>query len=743
MQKSDSGNIEIEAAVKKIIFQNETNGYTVAVLKSDDGNFTAVGTMPGICEGEFVIICGYFDFHDNYGEQFKIVNCKKSEHKTEKSIIKYLSQGFFKGLGVKTAKRIVDIYGTETMDVIKNEPQKIALIKGITMERALEYSSEITEREKFSELFMFLSKYDISPSTVIKASSVLGEDAKKIIENNPYILFDSDTGIKFRQTDEIAFDLGFKKDCEQRIITAIYAICKNALLYGHTCMKREAVLSECSKLLGIKLENKQENIEYIKKSEKVLMISQRDEIALKTAYYTEKGIAEKIRKKLKTKIGGDEREIKKELSDILNENNIMPESEQIDAMCKCITSPFTVITGGPGTGKTTLLYFLYRYMARKNKKTALCSPTGRAAKRMQEITGFEAKTIHRLLDFKYKSEIDDFDLVFSKDASNPVDADMIIVDEASMVDVFLMRALLEATCEDTQIVLIGDTNQLPAVGAGNALKDIIDSGSVESVVLKTVHRQKSGGMIALNSHSILEGVTPSFGFGKNSECVFIHENTDKGKNRAVMELYDEFTDGSQDIDFLKDIQVLTPTKRGVCGTRYLNEVLQKKFTGPKKSDDTQIETQDMVLKKGDKVIQTRNNYDISWEMNNDKKSSGKAVLNGEIGYVADIDSTAGVTTIIFDEERIVHYNKMQANDIELAYAITVHKSQGSEYPIVILPLPNTTKILMTRNLLYTAFSRAKSKIFVIGEMRTIEKMIENRDVAKRCTLLEKFLDETL
>jgi len=741
MQESAEMNISIEGSVERVIFRNEKNGYSVLSVECEEGPICVVGVLPQISSGEQLIFVGNFIFHDTYGEQFSVVSYEKTSHKSLDSIIKYLSGGFLKGIGPALAAKIVKLYGLDSLTIMKESPEKISAIKGISRKNAKEFSEILKSREKFQELFIFLSGYNISSNACVKAESYFGENALEIIKTNPYLLFEADLGVKFHEIDKIAIDLGLDKCGEARIFCSVYAILKNALLLGHTCLPFKLLFKETSKLLGWKFLENQENISKLGKNLKLFVDAEKEIAALKTAYLTEKKIARIIFDKISAKSKpADDKNLESHIFKEIKDFSHYPDNIQIKTMGRCIVNPITVITGGPGTGKTTILSFLCKYLRSINKKMVLAAPTGRAAKRMQEVTGFEAKTIHRLLEFQYKSEQEDFDFVFLKSSSDPIDADYIFIDEASMVDIFLMKALLEATGKSTSIIFMGDINQLPAVGAGNALKDIINSRAVECISLEKIYRQENGSIIALNSHSILNGEYPLFENKRQSECILIEKKDDNIKNKAVIKLYTEILHDKYGLDITKDVQILTPTKKGPCGTVELNLHLQKIFSGGKykdKADD--INTQKFI--KGDKVIQTRNNYDISWTMKNNSKISGKAVLNGEIGFVTDSDKYSGIVTVLFDDERIVNYSRNDIEDIDLAYAITVHKSQGSEYKATVLVIPEAPRPLMNRNLLYTAFSRARQMVFVISEERLIKKMLNNSDVSSRCTMLRRLIEE--
>lgn len=740
----NSENITIECAVEKILFRNEKNGYTVCLMQGLEDDFVAVGSLPFICEGEQLSVYGKFVMHNSYGEQFKVEKYTKSAHTSLSSIEKYLSDGFLKGIGPAMAKKITAKYGLDTLDVMMKHPEKISMIKGISRSKANEYAKILIDRGRFQDLFLFLAQYSINQNTCVKIEKVFREKSLEVIKDNPYELFQHEFGIKFQVVDRIAIDMGYDIKSSQRIQSVLYAVLKNYLAAGHTCLEVNLMYREASKLLGWQLENNEYNLNDLKNNDKIQYIPYDNLAAIKIVYDAEKEIAENIRNRiangncgLESASGFDKLKTK-----IINESlsfGFEFDEEQISAIFQCLINPVTVITGGPGTGKTTLLKFLSKYVSAAGKKIALAAPTGRAAKRMQEITKCEAKTIHRLLEFQYRSEMDEFELVFMRDEFNPIEADIIFIDEASMIDVFLMRSLLKAINYNCQIVLIGDVNQLPAVGAGNVLNDMILSETVGCIKLNKVYRQEQGGLIAVNSHTILNGEYPVFEQTIQSECMLIDKSGDLSKMDAVVGLNLNILESKYAIDPIRDVQILAPSKKDLCGTVNINLILQERFQARYGISSAGIEGVRNKFFVGDKVIQTRNNYEIQWIMQADRRQTGKAVLNGEVGFVVNCGPSDGVVSVLFDEERLVDYNQTDLEDLELAYAITVHKSQGSEYPVVILVLPDAPWILMTRNLLYTAFSRAKKRVFVITEKRILSSMIKNTTVSKRNTMLLKLL----
>lgn len=747
MQEYDSKNKLLPCIVENIIYRNEKNGYTVCEMQGEKEDFIAVGILPFIQVGEQLELSGSFCVHPEYGQQFKIDEYIRKSFTTQVAIERYLASGVLKGVGPKLAKRIVSRFGLETLDIIKNEPDKLSTIKSIRYEKALEYSAALIKKESIQELILFLSVYDIGQPQCVRIEKHFGDSAFLKIKANPYCLTQPGLGISFQKADQIAISLGLDPSSILRIQSAMISILFLALYNGNTFLPLNTLLYETSKLINKEIHETDPTFEIIMDDEKIVYIKTDGKVSLKLAYQTEKTISKAILKRIDSnKNEVDTTSLMIKIKNLCYQQTIVFDETQIESLCKCLDNPVTIITGGPGTGKTTLISILCQYMKNNSKTVALAAPTGRAAKRMQETTKNEAKTIHRLLELQYRSDIDDYNLIFARNQDNPIEADLLIIDEVSMIDIFLMNHLLNAIPPECIVVLVGDENQLPAVGAGNVLKDIIASKKIPIVELTKVYRQETGSLIVQNSHTILQGLYPTFDQTFNSEFMFILKESDKDKAQSILSLCTNILKQQYNIDPVRDVQILTPTRKGICGTKELNQFLQKTLNSSSieyiNINKEQIDN-GLSFKPNDKVMQIKNNYEMKWTSIQDSTLSGNGIFNGDMGTVVMVDSKNETVHVLFDEERIVEYNKTNIEELELAYAITVHKSQGSEYPIVILVLPDAPNILMTRNLLYTAISRAKEKLFLVTEKRIIMKMITNTSIAKRNTLLESFLNGKL
>lgn len=732
MQDCENKPVILSGTVEDIVFRNEKNGYTVCEIQGEKEEFIAVGILPYIQVGEQLEVRGGFIVHPDYGLQFQVEEYERKSFTTEDAIERYLSSGILKGIGPKLAKRIVSRFGLDTLDIIKNEPDKLITIKGIHHAKAMEYSAILIQKESFQELTLYLAPYNIGQSSCILIEKQFGEKAVSKIKENPYCLLQAGLGISFQKADQIALSSGWDPASIIRIQSAMISILFLALYNGHTYLPLDILFNETSKLVTQRICETDPNYESLINEERMVFLQTEKIVALKIAYQTEKAIAKALllrtqeihkRTSLNT--------LRDKVIEICCEQSIPFDDTQVESICACLIKPVSIITGGPGTGKTTLVSVLSQYMRRDAKKVALAAPTGRAAKRMQEATKSEAKTIHRLLELQYRSDIDDFNLIFARNQDNPLEADLLIIDETSMLDIFLLNHLLNAVPKDCILIFIGDENQLPAVGAGNVLKDMIASKKVPVVELKKVYRQETGSLIVQNSYSILQGQYPGFDQTIDSEFMFISKSNDSQKAQSVVSLCTNILKQQYGLDPIRDVQILTPTRRGICGTRELNLLLQNAMNPG--GDNL------FSFKVNDKVMQIKNNYETQWGSVSKPSLTGIGVFNGDMGTVLSIDSNDEKIVVVFDEERIVEYNRLNIEELELAYAITVHKSQGSEYETVILVLPDAPAILMTRNLLYTAVSRAKCRLFLVTEKGILQRMIANTSIARRNTLLERFL----
>ena len=736
--------MELSGEVTSIIYQNEVNSYTIAEMYVDeiDGKedrlITIVGYMPFVVEGDSLKVNGKFVEHKEYGTQFKVETFEKLMPQTLEALERYLGNGMIKGVGKAIAKRIVDNFGEDTIPTIKFQPLKLARIKGITKEKALEISQCFIENWEVWQIVGFLERIGIGAENAKRVYKELGVNAIEQIEADPYILIDLARGADFKQIDKMALDLGISPENDKRISSGIkYALIK--ITYnGHCCTLKENLVEYVKNLLNIQEQYIENNLINLKIKGEIVE-EQRDDgeiwIYLETFYNTEASIAKRLdflnnSKNIKI-IKNIDTELKK--TEILDDIDLS--DKQKEAIKAVNDNNVTIITGGPGTGKTTIIKSIINIYEKKGNKIVLAAPTGRAAKKMTETTGKEASTLHRLLEIgKFSDDIytkEDGDYQIS-----PIDADLIIVDEMSMVDMFLMNYLLKAIYQSTKLILVGDSDQLPSVGPGNVLEDLIKSGKIETIHLDKVFRQAARSNIIVNAHRVNDGQ----GFIKKSEMPEDAKNdffiiNEKDQNKMMYQLISLCNGRLKNYghyDFFQNIQILTPTKKGMFGTKELNMMIQKVLNP---GDKTKLEKSinGVTYRIGDRIMQVKNNYDIYWE--NDEEN-GTGVFNGEIGTIVDIDEKEKNIEIKFDDNKKALYQYSEMDQIEHSYAITIHKAQGSEYDVVIMCIPKTAPILLTRNLLYTGITRAKELLIIIGDKKIVDFMIQNVDSKKRNTGLK-------
>ena len=738
--------MEIKGCVEEFIYQNELNSYTICTFKTEEEIITAVGYLPFINNGDTLKLIGNYVVHQEYGRQFKIESFEKCLPETLEGLEKYLAGGVIKGVGPATAKRIIQAFGEETLHVLKHEPEKLANLKGITKQRAEDISEEFNEKWELWQIVGFLERFGIGTSNCKKVYDALGKDAITQIENDPYILIDITYGVDFKKIDKMAMKLGIETNSGKRIESAIKYSINLVDNNGHTCVLKENLIQFVIELLKVEENVIQDALINLNVKKQIVIEKREDELEwvyLYPTYKAEENIAEHLLKmqnfKNIKKVSNIEKEIKKqekldkiELSDkqkeaikLVNDNNVC------------------VITGGPGTGKTTIIKTIIQIYKLQKMKVVLSAPTGRAAKRMQETTGEEAKTIHRLLEI---GKIEEDRKIVEYDVA-PIDADIIIVDEMSMVDVYIMNYLIKAIYLGSKLILVGDENQLPSVGAGKVLKDIIASEKIPFISLDKIFRQAAQSQIVLNAHRVNKGEKfiekEEKALDTKEDFFYIKENSPEKIMYQVVTLSKDRLKKYGDYDFFKNIQVLTPTKKGMLGTRELNKQLQS-CLNPAIEGKSEKQYGEVIYREGDRVMQIKNNYDIYWEKRSgEHHESGVGVFNGEIGSVQKIDEEAKQIKILFDDEKIVWYGYGDLDQIEHAYCITIHKSQGSEFDVVILVVPRAYQMLLTRNLLYTGLTRAKKLLVVIGGTDTIEFMINNTDTKQRNTGLEFKLRNSL
>lgn len=724
--------VQITGVVEDIVFQNDTNAFTVLDISCGGELVTAVGELPEITAGEKVVLTGTWAMHPSFGRQFRVERFERYMPETAAQFLKYLSSGAIKGVGPVTARYIVERFGDNTFNVIENEPERLTFIKGISKDKAEKISAEFKKQFAVRTVILGLEKYGLSPSECIRIFKKLGINAVEIIEDNPYVLCGDAQIISFDRAEKIATELETPPMPKHRMRAGISHIIRHNLLNGHTCLPEKKVIPLCCELLGVAEDEAVESINemLVNKMLCEFYIKEKKFLSLPEVYQAESKISEKI--KLFMKFSAREMDVdEKEISKIEKINKIKYEGKQRDAIKYAASDAVLVLTGGPGTGKTTTVKGIISYFESKNMEILLAAPTGRAAKRMTELTGYEAKTIHRLLEVEWT---DGDKAEFKRNQTNPLSADVIILDEVSMVDVFLFSHFLDAVRFGCRIILVGDSDQLPAVGAGNVLGDIIGSDVVPVVTLTEIFRQAQESLIVTNAHDVIGGKMPVIDSHDN-DFFFLNRADPIIAAKTVAQLCVERLPKAYDYSPLHDIQVLCPSRKGDCGTINLNRQLQAVLNPPDERK-AECKTAGRVFRVGDKVMQIKNNYDIPWDKG---RESGSGLFNGDIGIIKDINIKNEIMEISFDDGKEVIYPIAGASELELAYAVTVHKSQGSEYSAVVMPIADAPPKLLYRNLLYTAITRAKKLMIIVGSQNKMQLMVENNMQNKRYSMLKRML----
>lgn len=728
----------LEGIVEEIIFSNEMNGYSVLELKTTEENIIVVGYLPFIGVGDSVKVSGNWVMHADYGKQLKAEYYEKILPHTPEALIRYLSSGAIKGIGVVTASRIINKFGSESVDVIKNYPTRLTEIKGISLDKAMSICNSFTEQESLSRVVMFFQEYGISPAYATKIYKALGDNTIEIIRQNPYVLIDKVYSIGFKTADSIAMKMGFELSSENRVQSGIRYCLTLASMEGHTYLPMDKLREETSKILGVTAQDIENAIIRLLVENRIYRerVGEEERIFIKYLHDAEIEVARRLLGICEYYTRGD-RDYNTLIETVQNEEGITLAAMQEMAVKEALQNGAIVITGGPGTGKTTIIRSIIRLLQKEGLDVSLAAPTGRAAKRMSEATGMEAKTIHRLLEIGYAPEGEE--PVFAKHQDNPLDTDVIIVDEMSMIDIVLMVSLLRAIPAGARLIMVGDVDQLPSVGPGNVLKDIINSDVVKTVRLTEVFRQAQESMIIVNAHSINNGIYPKLN-EKDKDFFILQRRSIDDIVDTIVDLCNRRLPQSLNIDPMRHIQVLTPTRKIGAGVLTLNQKLQE-VLNPKDKRKKEKASGGAVFREGDRVMQTRNNYNLRWQKADDEDINGTGVFNGDMGVISRIDLEEQTIEVLFDDDKLAWYDFAIIDELDLSYAITVHKSQGSEFPVVILPVFQVPPMLMTRNILYTAITRARSMVVLVGSEQALRQMVENKREFLRYSSLEEKLGE--
>ncbi len=739
--------IIIEGIVSSVIFHNAETGYTVFSMETEydekkdldiDDEVVCVGTVPGITEGENIKVTGSFVVHSTYGKQLSVDIYEKTIPSTEKGIERYLASGVIKGIGPKIANKIVSKFGVETLDILENSPEKLSVIRGISSEKAISIGAVFHEQTELRRAMLYLQDYGVSPVYAMKIYKRFKENTLKVVQKNPYVLADEIFGIGFKMADSIAERVGIAKDSPFRIEAGIKYILNKEAGNGNVYTPIDTLIKKSSELISVLPESVENTVMQLNVTKQIWVENDSEKgkiVFLNSFFYSESYVAKKL-VELSLADVGQGVDYSKEIDEFEKSGGITLAENQKLAVSEAMNNGVLVITGGPGTGKTTTINAIIGLLKNEGYEISLTAPTGRAAKRMTETTGIEARTIHRLLGISMISD-DSKKQSFDRDEDNPIEADVVIVDESSMVDIILMYNLLKAIPYGTRLILVGDVDQLPAVGPGNVLKDIINSGCIKVVRLNEIFRQAEKSAIIMNAHRINKGIYPVLN-EKENDFFFIKQYDVSNVSKTILELvttrlpkYLKCT--------AKDIQILSPMRKAPLGTTNLNLVLQEKIN-PKNSYKTEKAFRKIVFREGDKVMQIKNNYNMTWNIYDAKRrkiDEGVGIFNGDEGIIERIDNDAEYIEVLFDDCKIVRYDFTQLDELELSYAVTIHKSQGSEYRAVIIPVYFGPEMLLNRNLIYTAITRAKELVVLVGIPEALYKMIDNNRQIDRFTQLDK------
>lgn len=741
---------EIKGYVEHIIYQNADNGYTVLNLVSEGEEITCVGFLKNVGQGETVKAKGEYVSHPVYGDQFKINSFESVPPEDKESMERYLGSGALKGVGPALAARIVKRFGDDTFRVIEEEPECLVQIKGISERKAREISAQMEEKKELREAMVYLTKYGISTSLAVKIYETYGIGLYGVMQENPYRLAEDIHGVGFKTADEIASRIGIHTDSDYRIRSGLLYTLLQSLQEGHTWLPKKILFERAEELLQVPVEAMEPLLSNLMMDKKVV-IKKKDDIEQVFAsayYYAELNCAAMLYElnsfveNREEMLPSEEAKIVERIEKLAKEEGLRPDELQKKAVLESIKNGLFILSGGPGTGKTTTINTMIRFFISEGLDIFLAAPTGRAAKRMTEATGYEARTIHRMLELNGAlSEEEKNRVRFERNEENPLEADVIIIDEMSMVDLPLFQALLKAISPGTRLILVGDVNQLPSVGPGQVLKDLINSKCFPVVILEKIFRQDGESDIVVNAHKINNGQEIPLD-NKNKDFFFLERNDVNVIYKHMIQLIKDMLPKYVDAGIF-DIQVLTPMRKGSLGVEALNRILQQ-YLNPPSSDKKEHAAGEIIYREGDKVMQIKNNYQIEWEVLSKygiPVDKGTGVFNGDMGVICEISEFAQTITVEFDEHRRVTYTFSQLDELEPAYAVTIHKSQGSEYPAIVMPILTGPRMLMNRNLLYTAVTRAKSCVVMLGSSETVRGMINNESENKRYTALKDRIQE--
>ena len=737
----------ITGYISHIIFRNENNGYTVFVLtqSGEEKEITCVGVLPALSQGMTIEAEGKYTHHSVYGKQFQIQSFREKMPEDTIGMERYLGSGAIKGIGAVLAARIVKKFGEDTIRIVEEEPERLAEVKGISAKKAREIAEQMMEKTDMRKAMMFLQRYGISLNLGAKIYQKYKDSVYSVLQENPYRLAEDISGVGFKIADEIASRIGIHTDSDYRIRSGmLYTLLQSASVEGHTCLPKEVLFERASALLEVDVSYMEKHLMDLYLDRKVILKEQKEGIFVYSErYYHLEWNAARMLLELNVCYPENKKSVKRRIQQIERETGMALDEMQKEAVLTASSHGLLVLTGGPGTGKSTTIHAILRFFESEGAEIRLAAPTGRAAKRMTETTGYEAQTIHRLLELTGMPEEgrEDVPVHFERNAQNPLEADVVIIDEMSMVDLHLMHSLLLALPAGVRLILVGDENQLPSVGPGNVLRDIIRCGEFPVVELKKIFRQASESDIVVNAHKIHRGECVNLD-NKSRDFFFLKRYDADLIIRVLIALIQEKLPRYVEAKTF-DIQVLTPMRKGVLGVERLNQILQH-YLNPQDGKKKERDCGNHIFREGDKVMQIRNNYQLEWEIRGAYGipiEKGVGVFNGDIGRIKEINEFAEIALVEFDDGKYAEYAFKQMEELELAYAVTIHKSQGSEYPAVVLPVLSGPKMLMNRNLLYTAVTRARKCVTVVGSEKTFEEMIKNEKQQKRFSSLHLCLKE--